>query len=216
MKAPVLLIATIMLVAGATGITVSVSSAYAAETQTRESLINSLSSPKTRSLQTRSFNARSSNSPQTAKTRQFRNLVNTLRVKSTRQITVEERTQVARVVQEKALPAVDLEIYFDYNSAAISQSSVPKLATLGQALSSANLKGKTFMIAGHTDAKGNNPYNQTLSEKRADAVKQYLVSAYRLDPKLLIAIGYGEEHLKLPSQPEAGQNRRVQVVNLEQ
>lgn len=216
MKAPVLLIATTMLAAGATGITVSLPSAYAAETQTRESLINSLSKPKTRSLQTRSFNSRSLNAPQTAKTRQFRSLVNSLRAKGTRQITVEERTQVAKAVKENALPAVDLEIYFDYNSTVISQSSAPKLATLGQALSSTNLKGQTFMIAGHTDAKGDNPYNQALSERRADAVKQYLVSAYRLDPKLLIAIGYGEEQLKLPSQPDAGQNRRVQVVNLEQ
>jgi len=221
MRSAIFVVAASVFVAGLTGVSVSNSPAQAAEIHTKDSLIRSLSGPKTRGLNTRSLNSRSLNtrslnSRETAKTRQFRSLVNSLRQKKTRQITVEERTEVANMVKESALPAVDLEIYFEYDSAQLSPQALPKLAVLGQALASPALRGQTFMIAGHTDARGSNGYNQALSERRADTVKNYLVATYGLDPKNLIAIGYGEEQLKFPTNPNADQNRRVQVVNLQQ
>jgi flagellar motor protein MotB len=42
------------------------------------------------------------------------------------------------------------------------------------ALASGELKGGTFIVAGHTDAKGGDTYNQGLSERHADAVKRFL------------------------------------------
>ncbi len=180
------------------------SDSVSADEQNRESLINSLSG-----AMTRSFNA----APSEHQLR-YRGLVDTLRKRSTRQITVEERTEVAKYVKENDLPAVDMEIYFSYNSAAISKDSIPKLTDLGDALSDEKLKGQTFMIAGHTDARGGASYNQALSERRAEAVKQYLARQFSLNPTNLIAIGYGEEQLKIPSAPEDHENRRVQVVNM--
>ncbi len=108
-----------------------------------------------------------------------------------------------------------MEIYFDYDSAKINQRSLPKLKELGEALNDEKLKGETFMIAGHTDAVGSNSYNQSLSERRADSVRKHLMDKYGLDISKLIAIGYGEEQLKLPDAPNDGQNRRVQVVNMQ-
>lgn len=173
--------------------------------QDKSELIKSLSRVKTRSLST-----------EPSKDQQrFQGLVDTLRKVSTRQITVEQRKEVATYVKENDLPAVDMEIYFDYNSARLNQRSMPKLKELGEALSDAKLSGETFMIAGHTDAVGSNEYNQSLSERRAEAVRQYLLDKHNLDISKLIAIGYGEEQLKLPDNPNAGENRRVQVVNMQ-
>ena len=171
---------------------------------TQQELIDSLTVVKTRNF----------DPGRKAREVKFRSFVNTLRTKKTRQITVGERAEVAKFVKENDLPGVDLEVFFDYNSAMITPAAKPKLETLGKALSDAKLKGKTFMIAGHTDGTGSDDYNQSLSEKRADAVKQHLASKFGLDVTTLVAIGYGEEQLKTPGAPEADENRRVQVVTL--
>ncbi len=173
--------------------------------QDKDDLIKSLSRVKTRSV----------TAAPSKDQKQFQGLVDTLRKVSTRQITVEQRKQVADYVKEKDLPAVDMEIYFDFNSARINQRSLPKLEELAAALSDQKLDGETFMIAGHTDAVGSDGYNQTLSERRAESVRQYLVGEHNLNISKLIAIGYGEEQLKLPDTPNAGENRRVQIVNMQ-
>ena len=86
---------------------------------------------------------------------------------------------------------------------------------LGRALSNAELKGSTFVVAGHTDAAGGEVYNQELSERRAEAIKRYLVDKYGINGTDLVTVGYGKSKLKDPNQPMAESNRRVQVVNME-
>lgn len=130
-----------------------------------------------------------------------------------RDLTIEDRREVADTVRRQALPTADLEVYFEYNSAAIMPAATSTLMTLGQALSDGRLKGGTFIVAGHTDAKGGADYNQALSQRRAHAVRDFLVSNFAIDPGKLIAIGYGKEQLKRPDEPFAGVNRRVQVIN---
>jgi outer membrane protein OmpA-like peptidoglycan-associated protein len=111
-------------------------------------------------------------------------------------------------------PSIDIDINFDYRSAKISRSAASAVNTLGKALSNPDLKGTTFILAGHTDGKGSSPYNQELSEKRVDTVKQYLVSHFKLSPTSLVAVGYGKARLKNESDPFGPENRRVQVVNM--
>jgi outer membrane protein OmpA-like peptidoglycan-associated protein len=77
------------------------------------------------------------------------------------------------------------------------------------------LKGSTFIVAGHTDAAGGESYNQDLSERRADAIKHYLMQNYGIASADLVTVGYGKSKLKDPNQPLAEVNRRVQVVNME-
>jgi flagellar motor protein MotB len=132
----------------------------------------------------------------------------------TRQITVEERTELTKVVKEGDLPALDLEIYFDFDSSVITPRAVPTLTKLGQALSSDQLRASSFLIGGHTDAKGAPDYNQRLSEARAIAVKAFLAGNFQVNPQQLISVGYGEEDLKNPNDPQAAENRRVTIVNL--
>ena len=77
-----------------------------------------------------------------------------------------------------------------------------------------DLKGSTFVVAGHTDAAGGESYNQDLSERRADAIKRYLMDKYGIASNDLVTVGYGKSKLKDPNQPLADVNRRVQVVNM--
>jgi outer membrane protein OmpA-like peptidoglycan-associated protein len=130
----------------------------------------------------------------------------------TRAITIEERKQLVVVADTKK--AIDLEVNFEYNSAAIGPAAAHVLANLGAALSQPEMKGSVILVAGHTDARGSDGYNMDLSERRAHAVRAFLIGTYKLAPEVIVAVGHGEEQLKLPHDPYAGANRRVQVVNM--
>src|SRR5262249_1035017 len=131
----------------------------------------------------------------------------------TRGLSFNEREELATIAKDK--PNIDLEITFDYNSADISAKSLPAVQALGRALTNPDLKGSTFVFAGHTDAAGGESYNQELSERRADAIKKYLMDNYHIAAADLVTVGYGKSKLKDPNQPMAEVNRRVQVVNME-
>src|SRR5215475_4077644 len=124
-------------------------------------------------------------------------LLQSVRGRATRSLSVTEREEIATAAKDK--PNIDLEITFDYNSANISAKSMPSVQALGRALASPDLKGSTFVVAGHTDAAGSEGYNQDLSERRADAMKRYLVDKYSIPTADLVTVGYGESKLKDPS-----------------
>ena len=69
-----------------------------------------------------------------------------------------------------------------------------------------------YVIEGHTDAAGGVDYNRSLSERRAQAVIEYLVTAHGLPRERFVARGAGSAHLLLPTDPLNGRNRRVQVL----
>jgi outer membrane protein OmpA-like peptidoglycan-associated protein len=138
-------------------------------------------------------------------------LIESLRNRPTRSLSAAEREEVATAVKDK--PKIDLEINFDYNSANISAKSLPSVQALGRALSNPDLKGSTFVVAGHTDAAGGDTYNQELSERRADSIKRYLVDKFAIAGSDLVTVGYGKTKLKDPANPLSEVNRRVQVVN---
>lgn len=139
--------------------------------------------------------------------------IDSLRTVKTRSLTTTEREKVAAIVKEK--PKIDLEIYFDFDSAVITPRAMPDLDNLGRALSDPDLRGGVFLLSGHTDAKGTPEYNQGLSERRAQSVKRYLAQKFRLTDDSLVTAGYGKEQLKNQSDPLAAENRRVQIVNME-
>lgn len=139
--------------------------------------------------------------------------VETLRNRRTRSLSSNEREEIATIAADK--PNIDLEITFDYNSADISASSLSSVQALGKALSDPNLKGSTFVVAGHTDAAGSEGYNLDLSERRADSIKRYLVEKYSIAANDLVTVGYGKSKPKDPNAPMDPANRRVQVVNME-
>jgi outer membrane protein OmpA-like peptidoglycan-associated protein len=127
-------------------------------------------------------------------------------------LSAEERNDLADAANDK--PSLDFVIYFDFGKASISSQSRPTLDALGAALQDDALKGSSIMIAGHTDAKGRAEYNQTLSERRAEAVRQYLSDKFGISSDTLTVVGYGAERLKVKHEPYASANRRVQIVNI--
>ena len=139
-------------------------------------------------------------------------LLQNIRGRATRSLSASEREEISAIAKDK--PNIDLEITFDYNSADISTKSLPSVQALGKALTNPDLKGSTFVVAGHTDAAGGEAYNQDLSERRADSIKRYLTGKYSIAAADLVTVGYGKSKLKDPVNPLAEMNRRVQVVNM--
>jgi outer membrane protein OmpA-like peptidoglycan-associated protein len=118
------------------------------------------------------------------------------------------------VASAQTMPAIDLEVNFDFNSAAITPQAEPQLRELGDALTNPKLRGATVSINGHTDAVGGDAFNMDLSERRAETIKRYLVDHFQLSPSNLRTVGYGKSRLKNKMDPMAAENRRVEVVNL--
>ena len=161
---------------------------------------------------TRSLTAAPVADPEPAALGPHQSLVDELRHRGNRPLTASEREEIAAWTSER--PAVDLQIYFDFNSSAISPKAVPQLTSLGNALASSELKNALVSINGHTDGKGNDSSNQKLSERRAESIKRYLVEHFALAPENLLTIGYGKQKLKDAAHPLSPENRRVEVVNL--
>jgi outer membrane protein OmpA-like peptidoglycan-associated protein len=127
--------------------------------------------------------------------------------------TDEGRKEIEERVKQGKLPSTDLEVYFAYDSDVVLPEARTLLDNLGKALTDARLADSRFVLVGHTDAKGSEAYNQSLSERRAAAVRQYLIATFAIDPQRLVAYGRGKTALKLPNDPFAAVNRRVQAVN---
>jgi outer membrane protein OmpA-like peptidoglycan-associated protein len=176
---------------------------------TEDQIVRALATPKKPLTRGLSIGPQTDPAPSAAETKLLQNV----RGRATRSLSVTEREEIATIAKDK--PNIDLEITFNYNSADISAKSMPSVQALGRALTSPDLKGSTFVVAGHTDAAGSEAYNQDLSERRADSIKRYLIEKYNMPAADLVTVGYGKSKLKDPSQPIAEVNRRVQVVNME-
>jgi outer membrane protein OmpA-like peptidoglycan-associated protein len=105
-------------------------------------------------------------------------------------------------------------ILFDFDKADVKPASKPQLDEIAKLLK-ANPK-LHVLIVGHTDNKGQLPYNQGLSSKRAAAVVQALVKTYAIPAGQMTAVGVGPAAPVATNDTEAGQakNRRVELVKM--
>jgi outer membrane protein OmpA-like peptidoglycan-associated protein len=110
--------------------------------------------------------------------------------------------------------AVSMQVLFDYNSYYLSEKAKEQLAPIAQALLSPEMKGMHFRIEGHTDAVGSDDFNNNLSLRRAEAVKDFLTHAYGISSDVIEVEGKGKEGLADPSAPTSETNRRVRLVKL--
>ncbi len=125
-------------------------------------------------------------------------------------------TAHATAPAEAAGPSVNLTVNFPNGSADLTPEAMTTLDALGRALSSSDLASYRFRIEGHTDTVGSKEYNRSLSERRAEAVVNYIVTKFGVQASRLQAVGMGEEGLLVstPEQTPEPRNRRVQVINL--
>lgn len=103
-------------------------------------------------------------------------------------------------------------IYFAFNSAELDPASGPAIAALAEVL--ARHPDWTGTIEGHTDSVGSAAANLALSERRAAALRDRLVSTHKVDPARLVTQGYGSSRPREPNATIEGRarNRRVEMV----
>ena len=110
-------------------------------------------------------------------------------------------------------PFILAGVNFDTAKATIRPESFPRLDAVVEFM--AHKKSARVEISGHTDNVGNAKSNKTLSEQRAQACRNYIVSK-GIDKKRLDAIGFGDEHPIAPNDTDEGRqkNRRIEAKEM--
>ncbi len=134
------------------------------------------------------------------------------RKKITRRISVNDLA--AQPQARKALTRIDVDtIRFGFNEAFVREEEVDSLDKIASVMERVLKKypREVFLIEGHTDAVGSDPYNDKLSKARAEAVKKALSTYYVIPAKNLQTVGLGERYLKIPTAEAEQENRRVSI-----
>ena len=105
----------------------------------------------------------------------------------------------------------DVSVTFAFDKTVLTKADKAQLDGLGTQLTSA--KGYILEVTGGTDSVGNADYNYQLSQRRAEAVVQYLAAKFNVPPHKFYLIGIGKDQEVATNKTAAGraQNRRVQV-----
>jgi outer membrane protein OmpA-like peptidoglycan-associated protein len=109
-------------------------------------------------------------------------------------------------------PKLDLDIQFEFGSDRLTETARQDLDELGRALQHPAMKSRRFELAGHTDDVGSETYNMTLSQKRAQAARSYLLEKYAIAPETLRPAGYGEAQPLAPGTTDEARRRNRRVV----
>jgi OOP family OmpA-OmpF porin len=112
------------------------------------------------------------------------------------------------------LPQLMVEIQFDPDSPIIRPPSYQTIGRIADALYDPSLLPYTFLVIGHTDATGRREASLALSQRRADSIRDVLVTTFKISPKRIKAIGLGEEQLQDSSHPTAAINQQIQVMTV--
>ncbi|VAW84003.1 hypothetical protein MNBD_GAMMA16-203 [hydrothermal vent metagenome] len=120
----------------------------------------------------------------------------------------------AKVTATDESSSISMQLQFEFDSHRLTQGSKESLDNLSAALMTDGLVNFRFRIAGYTDASGGDKYNQSLSERRAESVRNYLVFRHSIDENRLDIIGLGEQELLDMDNPNSEINRRVAIMNL--
>jgi outer membrane protein OmpA-like peptidoglycan-associated protein len=115
------------------------------------------------------------------------------------------------------MPSIDLNsINFETGSWDIPPDQAAKLQVIADGLNRAIQRNprEVFLIEGHTDAVGNDVDNLSLSDRRAEAVAVALTEQFHVPPENLVTQGYGEQHLKVPTNGPERANRRVAALRI--
>lgn len=120
-------------------------------------------------------------------------------------------TECAKAIPSTAKPAAgfDLVVNFEYNSDNLTTPAKSNLDEFAKALKDPRLDRMSFVVEGHTDAKGGDDYNLDLSTRRANSVVRYLTSR-GVETAKLESKGVGKQN-PIGSDPMDPANRRVET-----
>jgi OmpA-OmpF porin, OOP family len=109
----------------------------------------------------------------------------------------------------------DVSVHFKFNKAVLTADDRQQLDSFATQLSSAN--NFILEVTGGTDSAGPAQYNYDLSQRRADAVVQYLASKYNIPARKFYLIGIGKDEYVASNKTASGraENRRVMVQMLQ-
>lgn len=116
---------------------------------------------------------------------------------------------------ERVIDKMTLRVHFDFDKSDIRP---PDKAELEKAVAFVKkYHGAKIRVDGHTDGKGTDEYNQGLSERRAEAVKEFLIKEAGVNATRIKAVGHGKTKPVADNATEEGraQNRRVEILILE-
>lgn len=124
----------------------------------------------------------------------------------------------AKVTEREIRIELAADVLFDFDRAEVKKDAEPSLHKLATVIRAT--PGATVAIEGHTDGKGADAYNQTLSEQRALGVKQWLVLNAKVDGTAVSTRGWGKSKPVAPNTRTDGsddpdgraKNRRVEIV----
>ena len=118
----------------------------------------------------------------------------------------------------RVIDRLTIHVNFDFDKSDITKADVAELKKAIDFLR--KYHGAKVKLEGHTDSKGTEEYNQKLSERRAEAVRQYLVTEGAVEKTMISATGYGELRPIAPNKTKNGkdnpegraENRRVEIL----
>jgi outer membrane protein OmpA-like peptidoglycan-associated protein len=124
----------------------------------------------------------------------------------------------AKVTEREIRIDLSADVLFDFDEADLKPAADADLGKVAE-VARAN-PGTPIQVFGHTDSKGADAYNQRLSERRAEAVKTWLVERGGVDSRRIATRGYGEERPVAPNEAPGGaddpegrqRNRRVEIT----
>jgi outer membrane protein OmpA-like peptidoglycan-associated protein len=105
----------------------------------------------------------------------------------------------------------DVSVTFKFDKAALTPEDKQQLDALASNL--IGTRGYILQLTGGTDTVGNAQYNYQLSQRRAEAVVQYLSAKYNVPPHKFYLVGIGKDQQIAPDNTAAGRakNRRVEI-----
>ncbi len=118
------------------------------------------------------------------------------------------RTGLERVLEV----SLDMQVQFRLDSAELTPVARQQLDVVAAGLNDQSLAGVPLTLEGHTDSSGSDEYNWRLSQRRANAVLEYLVFPGRVDRSRLQAVAFGESRPKSDYAPADPRQRRVEIV----
>ncbi|MHB1370759.1 MAG: OmpA family protein [Pseudomonadaceae bacterium] len=106
---------------------------------------------------------------------------------------------------------VELDVKFDFDKSRVREESYGDIKNLADFMQ--QYPQTSTVVEGHTDSVGTDQYNQRLSERRAEAVRDVLVNQYGVEGGRVNSVGYGESRPVADNATDAGRqiNRRVEA-----